>query len=184
MGKFSATSAGLARSISWELLQSFGISEGLYFRRPAIQKVCISEGFAMFLKNVCAVVIAATLLAWNALASADPYRPDEFLSLDLSSAVLSPKPLGPASQFAPVAVEAKTDRGNEGSPARMEHVVHPKIRLAHVRREKRRVAHAGLARSQRNPLDAQAFDVQAFDARIQVWPCQSGGICNWRPRGN
>jgi len=32
-----------------------------------------------------------------------------------------------------------------------------------------------IARRHRNPLDAQAFD-----ARIQVRPCKSGGICNWK----
>jgi len=32
-----------------------------------------------------------------------------------------------------------------------------------------------LARLHGNPLDAQAFDT-----RIQVWPCRSGGICNWK----
>jgi hypothetical protein len=32
-----------------------------------------------------------------------------------------------------------------------------------------------LARRHTNPLDAQAFDT-----RIQVWPCRSGGICNWK----
>jgi len=23
-------------------------------------------------------------------------------------------------------------------------------------------------------------DAQALDTRIQVWPCRSGGICNWK----
>jgi hypothetical protein len=36
-------------------------------------------------------------------------------------------------------------------------------------------ARTGLARRHGNPLDAQAFDT-----RIQVWPCNSGGICNWK----
>ena len=35
-------------------------------------------------------------------------------------------------------------------------------------------AQARLARRHGNPLDAQASDT-----RIQVWPCKSGGICNW-----
>ena len=37
------------------------------------------------------------------------YRAGEYLSLDLSKAVLSPKRLGPPTEFAPVAVEARTD---------------------------------------------------------------------------
>jgi hypothetical protein len=73
----------------------------------------------MALKNVFAAIICTALLAWSGLSVADEYRPDEFLSLDLSKAVLSPKPLGPASEFAPVAVEARADRGSEAAPARV-----------------------------------------------------------------
>jgi hypothetical protein len=123
----------------------------------------------MVLKKVFTVVVAM-LLASGALARADgsrpdQYRPDEFLGLDLSKAALSKKPLGPPTHFAPVQVEAKTDLGNAARPVRVERVTHPKVRAAHV-----------LARRYKNLLNAQAFDT-----RIQVWPCRSGGICNWRP---
>ena len=135
----------------------------------------------MVLKNVFAAIICATLLAWSGLAMADEYRPDEFLGLDLSKAVLSPKPLGPASQFMPVQVEARTDRGSEGAQASAESKAEPKVvihrsGLVHMRAEKPRSAvRTKLARRHSNPLDAQAFDT-----RIQVWPCKSGGICNWK----
>jgi hypothetical protein len=144
----------------------------------------------MVLKNVSAAIICTTLLAWSGLAVADEYRPDEFLGLDLSRAVLSPKPLGPAQQFVPVQLEARTDRGNEGAPGRAEAKAEPKIvvhrtRVVHARPEKPAVhAHAEkprgavrtrLARRHGNPMDAQAFDT-----RIQVWPCKSGGICKWK----
>jgi len=162
----------------------------------------------MVLKNVSAAIMCATLLAWSGLAAAEEYRPDEFLGLDLSRAVLSPKPLGPAQQFVPVQLEANTDRGNEDAPARAEAKAEPKIvvhktRVVHARPQKpvvharaeKPVVHARakksvvyaraekprgavrtrLARRQGNPLDAQAFDT-----RIQVWPCRSGGICNWK----
>jgi hypothetical protein len=157
----------------------------------------------MILKNVFTAVICAMLLAWSGLSMADEYRPDEFLGLDLSSAVLSPKPLGPGSEFAPVAIEAKTDArtdtGGEGAQARSEPKAQPKIvvpgnivasrnivvptsalahrtALAHVRPEKRRgAARVKLARRHGSPLDAEARDT-----RIQVWPCKSGGICNWQ----
>jgi hypothetical protein len=109
----------------------------------------------MVLKSAFAAIIGLMLLAWSDLAGADQYRPDEFLGLDLSKAVLSPKPLGPPAQFAPVGVEAKAD---------------------HERR--RVIAHTKLTH-RRNPLDAQALD-----SRIQVWPCKSGGICNWKPPAN
>jgi hypothetical protein len=130
----------------------------------------------MVLKNVFAAIVGATLFAWGGLSVADEYQASEFLSLDLSRAVLSPKPLGPASEFAPVAVEAKADRGSERAPARAEHISHPKIRVAHLGSDKRHaVARTRVARHHGNPLDAQAFDT-----RIQVWPCRSGGICNWK----
>jgi hypothetical protein len=135
----------------------------------------------MALKNVCIAVTCMTLSAWSGMSVADEYRPDEFLSLDLSRALLSPKPLGPASQFAPVAVEARTDRDTEGAQARAEPKAEPNVvvrrtKVEHMRGEKPRGAvRTKLARRHTNPLDAQAFDT-----RIQVWPCKSGGICNWR----
>ena len=148
----------------------------------------------MVLKNVGIAIICTTLLAWSSASLADEYRPDEFLRLDLSKALLSPKPLGPPSEFAPVQVEAKADRGSEGAQARAEptaesklvktkRIVIPSTTVAHMRPEKPRVhaekprgaARTKLARRHGNPLDAQAFDT-----RIQVWPCKSGGICNWK----
>lgn len=130
----------------------------------------------MVLKNVFIAIVCATLLACGSLAVADEYRPGEFLGLDLSRAVLSPKLLGPSTEFAPVRVEAKTDRGNEATPAREARRTYPEVRVAHLPKEKRHaVAHTGLARRHGNPLDAQAFDT-----RIQAWPCKSGGICNWK----
>ena len=141
----------------------------------------------MVLKNVCIAMICATLLAWSSASLADEYRPDEFLRLDLSKALLSPKPLGPPSEFAPVQVEAKADRGSEGAQARAEptavsklvktkRIVVPSTKVAHMRPEKPRgAARTKLVRRHGNPLDAQAFDT-----RIQVWPCKSGGICNWQ----
>jgi hypothetical protein len=148
----------------------------------------------MVLKNVLAAIIGTTLLAWSGLAVAEEYRPGEFLGLDLSKAVLSPKPLGPAQQFVPLQLEAKTDRANEPAPARAEAEVEPRVEprivvhktrlvhahpakpVVHARAEKPRGAvRTRLARRHGNPLDAQAFDT-----RIQAWPCKSGGICNWK----
>jgi hypothetical protein len=128
-------------------------------------------------------VICATLLAWSGPSIADQYQPGEFLSLDLSKAVLSPKPLGPVTQFAPFPVQARGDGAAplthaestraETKPARDVHVArtapsHPGIKKPHG------PAQARLAHRHGNPLDAQASDT-----RIQVWPCKSGGICNW-----
>jgi hypothetical protein len=139
-------------------------------------------------KNVFAAAIGATLLAWSSVSIADEYRPDQFLGLDLSQAVLSPKPLGPPSKFEPVQIEAKGDQAGGGAQAnadtkaeakivKTEKIEIPKIpKVAETRVKKPRgAARAKLARRHSNPLDAQAFDT-----RIQVWPCRSGGICNWK----
>ena len=138
----------------------------------------------MVLKSVSFAVAVALVLAGGGVARADDYKPGEYLGLDLSKAVLSPKRLGPETQFAPVALEAKG--GNEAQ-ARAEsvdvpkkvaadrvHVSEPKV--AHARSaEPRGAARAKLAHRRGNPLDAQAMDT-----RIQTWPCRTGGICNWK----
>jgi hypothetical protein len=140
----------------------------------------------MALKSVFAAVCCAAILAAGS-SWADEYRPDEFLTLDLSKAALSPKPLGPPAQFEPMRDEAKTDpQSNVHVDAAPAHVgrkavnAAPKaaarIKVAHARTERPRVAaRTKLVRRHTNPLDAQASDT-----RIQVWPCRSGGICNWR----
>jgi hypothetical protein len=99
--------------------------------------------------------------------------------------VLSPKRLGPTAEFAPVAVEARTDaKRNVAEPkadtppvVRTTRVT-PAVerpRVAHAHAEKPRTpARAKLARRS-NPLNAQAMDT-----RVQTWPCRSGGICNWK----
>ena len=122
------------------------------------------------------------LLALAGPAMADEYRAGEFLGLDLSKAVLSPKRLGPETAFAPVRVEAKTDRVQpRAATATVPKVTAPKLVVpkTHVARERaeppRGAARTKLARRHGNPLDAQARDT-----RIQTWPCKSGGICGWQ----
>jgi hypothetical protein len=143
----------------------------------------------MIPKNGCTVLVCAALLAWAGPSAADGYRADEFLGLDLSKAVLSPKRLGPETHFAPVPVEAASDHDSGAAQARAEpkpaaHVVVPKTRIstriahAHVAKP-HSLARTRLAHHHGNPLDAEAFDT-----RIQVWPCKSGGICNWQRQAN
>jgi hypothetical protein len=131
------------------------------------------------------------------------YKPNDFLGLDLPTAVLSPKRLGPPTQFAPVAIEdASGDAGHQAraapnavpnqsvaetsapdrtvadTTATAKAARRPHIQTAKVaaRAEKPRGAsRVKLARRHGNPLDAQASDT-----RVQVWPCKSGGICNWQ----
>ena len=135
----------------------------------------------MVLRSIFAAVCCAAVLAAGS-SWADEYRPDEFLTLDLSKAVLSPKSLGPPAQFEPMRSEAKTDpqsnlhvdAGPKAVNAAPKAVA--KIKVVHARAERPRVAaRTKMVRRHTNPLDAQAFDT-----RIQVWPCRSGGICNWQ----
>jgi hypothetical protein len=126
----------------------------------------------MILKGRFAVLVGAAMLAWSGSSVADEYRPGDFLTLDLSQAVLSPRLLAPPAQFEPVTVEAKTDHAPVAAEARTATAV----KTVPIRAAKRHAAvRTKLVRQHTNPLDAQAFD-----ARIQVWPCKSGGICNWR----
>src|ERR1700675_1479935 len=92
----------------------------------------------MVLKNLFIAIVCSALLAWSGVSIADEYRADQYLGLDLSKAVLSPKPLGPPTEFAPVPVEAKADRGNATAQARVE----PKARRGIVL-HRTRVAHLG-----------------------------------------
>lgn len=136
----------------------------------------------MGLKNVIGAALCAGLLMPGSGALADEYRAGQLLGLDLSQAVLSPKRLGPETQFAPVRIEARSD----SRPVKTERMVvakeaapKPQVaeeRVAKPRAEKPRVAaRTKLARPRSNPLDAQARDT-----RIQTWPCKTGGICGWQ----
>jgi hypothetical protein len=140
----------------------------------------------MALKGVLFALLGAALIAGGA-ASATDYRPGEFLGLDLSKAVLSPKPLGPPSEFAPVAVEARSEASgvlpqSDARKVAVERVraavVHRDGRLTHTQSEKPRgAARRRLAHRHGNPMNAQAMDT-----RIQKWPCNpdNGGICAWQ----
>lgn len=139
----------------------------------------------MVLKNAIATALCAGLLMSGSAALADDYKAGELFGLDPSQALLSPKRLGPETQFAPVRIEARSD----ARPVKTERVVVPKAaarkiqprikvaaQVAHERAEKPRgAARTKLARRHTNPLDAQARDT-----RVQTWPCKSGGICDWQ----
>ena len=143
----------------------------------------------MVLKSAFVAAVCTGLLALAGPANAAEYRPAEYLKLDLSEALISPKRLGPDARFAPVRIEARDDEAQaDSTDTDLEASVWPKLpprkaRLAKttekpsVKRSAeapRAPARAKLAKRHGNPLDAQARD-----ARIQTWPCKSGGICNW-----
>ncbi|MEY9898075.1 hypothetical protein ABIA44_002249 [Bradyrhizobium sp. USDA 329] len=77
----------------------------------------------MVLKSVPFAIALALVIAGGGIARADDYKPGEYLGLDLSKAVLSPKRLGPETRFAPLALEA---RGGVEAQARAEPVDVPK----------------------------------------------------------
>ena len=143
----------------------------------------------MVLKSIFAAALCTGLLMSGSVALADEYHAGELIGLDLSKALLSPKRLGPETEFAPDRIEARTDR----MPVKTERVVvpkpaeprkiaepnaraEPKTRIVPQRIAKPRgTARTRLTRRQTNPLDAQARDT-----RVQTWPCKSGGICDWQ----
>src|ERR1700761_3042220 len=75
---------------------------------------------------VSAMVLGVTVLASSGFAAAQQYRPGEFLTLDLSKAVLSPKPLGPAAGFKPGPLDVTVDQSNSAAQANAELVADPK----------------------------------------------------------
>lgn len=151
----------------------------------------------MVLKNVFAVLAGVALLAGTA-AFAGEYRPDDFLQLDLSKAVLSPTPLGPEAHFERVPIEAKGDHtvvaAQPDTKADVPRAV--ATRRIHVAKShdksldgSRRASAEpavmrprGAARTRLAHRRSNPFDAQAMDTRIQTWPCRpgNGAICNWR----
>jgi hypothetical protein len=90
----------------------------------------------MVLNRVCFAAFGVMMLAWSGLSAAQQYRPGEYLTLDLSRAVLSPKPLGPAAGFAPGPLDVTVDRGNNAAQTSAELVIDPKpVPIATVRVE-------------------------------------------------
>ena len=143
----------------------------------------------MVLKSAFVAAVCTGLLALAGPAKAAEYRPSEYLKLDLSKALLSPKRIGPEARFGPVRIEARSEEAQaDTTDADLETSVWPKLppRKARVAKttdkpsvkpsaeRPRAAARAKLAR-RHNPLDAEARDT-----RVQTWPCRTGGICNWQ----
>jgi hypothetical protein len=117
-------------------------------------------------------LLAFACVAVFAGASLAAEQPRSMLdgSFDLKSAILSPAPFGPPSQFEPRQV-ATTPPAAPNIAA--SEAVTPRKIVSSKPRQKTAVA----TRKQKpNPLDANARD-----ARRQTWPCAagSGGICAW-----
>jgi hypothetical protein len=81
------------------------------------------------------LIVWSSILVMSSAAMAADYRPDEFLNLDLSKAVLSPKPLGPANTFGPVAAAAQTDSDVAGPRAHARPAPRAAAGTVHKRRD-------------------------------------------------
>ncbi|MFO1107997.1 MAG: hypothetical protein U1E61_02305 [Bradyrhizobium sp.] len=128
-------------------------------------------------ERILAAIACAALVALGTPARADDqYLPGEFLRLDLSKVVLSPKRLGPPAEFAPVAVEARSDASHVvATPRAGARRSAQTTRITQRTHAPRTSAPTKLASRSGHPLDAQAMD-----RSIQTWPCRTGGICNWK----
>ena len=129
----------------------------------------------MVLKGILIAGLSTMLL--TSFAMAGEYRPGDFFNLDLSKAALSPDPLGPPAHFEQVPIEANATDKVEVPDVKAQRVERVHVHKPHhAARAKPATPRPKLARrSHGNPMDAQARDT-----RIQVWPCRSGGICNWQ----
>ena len=96
-----------------------------------------------------------------------------------AAADTNPEPRKVETQKIEVQKEAEVQRAEPktSEPKTVEpKTVGRKTGVMHARAEKpRAAARIKLARRHSDPLNAQAFDT-----RIQAWPCNSGGICNWK----
>lgn len=134
----------------------------------------------MRFKYLIASSAGFALLASVSIAQADSYRPGEYLLLDLPKAVLSPKLLGPSQTFEHVQIEARTDTKNEIDAAADK--PRTAVQKASPMLKPHRAAAAPPARSRVARKHSNPMDANAADTRVQVWPCRSGGICNWQKK--
>ena len=89
----------------------------IHFRRPL-----------MVLKSAFVAAVCTGLLALAGPAAAAEYRPAEYLKLDLSKALISPKRIGPEARFGPVRIEARYDEAQaDSTDADLEASVWPKL---------------------------------------------------------
>lgn len=128
----------------------------------------------MSFRRLSLIAAGAGLLACFGTAQADTYKPGEFLLLDLQKAVLSPKLLGPPASFEQMQIQAKTDAKTDAKANPVKAA--PRVaRAPAVKPVAQRPAAQKKVVRRGNPLNANAADT-----RVQVWPCRTGGICNWQ----
>lgn len=139
----------------------------------------------MPVKGLLQLSFVAALLA-SGTAPAQTAERSMLGDFDLKSAVLSPAPLGPPSQFVPPAaadkpvlaarpdakrtIVAKPDAKPDARPSVAASQA-PRKTASSRPRQKSTVA---ARKPKASPLESYARDV-----RRQTWPCTGGGICAW-----
>ena len=107
-------------------------------------------------------------MGWSGVSVAAEYRPDQFLGLDLSGAVLSPKRLGPTAEFEPVPVQARDDRESENRQA-PEPTSEPRLHIQSPRIADLPVRGAAGARREAAPARREAARRGAHETRPSPW---------------
>jgi len=131
----------------------------------------------MTLRNGLIACLCTMALVFSGLSAADEYRADDFLALDLSKAVLSPRPLGPASAFVQAPPRVAADQGGSRGQSKREPAAHSKVAVDGATSLSSGIQPPRLlARTRTAHPHGHAGDAPP----VQVWPCKSGGICSWR----
>lgn len=134
----------------------------------------------MPVKGLLKLLFTVSLLVSAAVASAQGQPRSMLGDFDLKSAVLSPAPLGPPSQFEPrptaapeAAKQATREAAKPATAAKRAIAASEKPRK--VVNSKPHPKSAVVARKPK----ASPVESYARDERRQTWPCSGAGICAW-----
>lgn len=126
-------------------------------------------------KGLLSLSLAAAFAFANANAFAQDHPHGSFFgAFDLKSAVLSPEPLGPPSQFKKTPPSSSEYQVETHRAAKPQAEGPRTVATSHKSKPRQKIATAA-KKPKSNPLNAYARDT-----RSQVWPCVGDGICTWR----
>lgn len=127
-------------------------------------------------KGLLPLIFVAVVALTNVTVAQAPAHDTFFGAFDLKSAVLSPVPLGPPSQFEPRTSEAP-QKADKPQAERIQ-AEQPRSASASRKPKPQQKLATPTRRPRSNPLDSYARD-----QRRQTWPCVGDGICAWtQPR--
>lgn len=122
----------------------------------------------MFVKELLLLPFVALSMVASASSFAEEQPRSMLGGFDLKSAVLSPAPLGPPTQF----VAPNTQSVAPPAVAQQGAVASRRI----VSSKPRQRTAVAARKPKSNPLDSYARE----PSRRQTWPCVGEGICAWR----